>query len=152
MELYEINNSTLAIISMGRKSSKVLEEDGSKIIANSSFAILDHSCRYFGSSYAGRKEGSVSIIGNSYKIPIVVEESQDLVFFPTTSPDDEDCIWLAINKIKAYKKRKYSTTSVIFDNDTIINIPLSFGSFQNQIFRASRLCYLINVRKKDFKF
>ena len=152
MELYEINRSTLAIISMGRTITKVLEEDGSMVISNSSFAILDHSCKYFGSSYVGRKEGSIAIMGNSYKLPIVVEESQNLVFFPTTSPEDENCIWLAINKIKSYKKKKYSTTSVVFDNDTTINVPLSYGAFQNQIFRASRLCYLLNSRKNGYKF
>ena len=99
---YEINEGTLAIISMDEGCSKVIEDDNSYIVGDNAYNIIDHSCRYFGSSYNGRKEGSKSIIGQNYKLPIIIEDSMNIIFFPTASPDEDDCIWLAVNKIKSY--------------------------------------------------
>lgn len=143
---YEINEGTLAIISTGINSSKILEDKENYVIGKRSFDILDHSCKYFGSSYEGRKEGAKAIIGATYKIPIVVEDARNIVFFPTTSPDDNQCIWLAVNRIKDYYEEEFNTTKIIFDNGIELTLPLSFRAVQNQIFRATRLSYLLKNR------
>lgn len=146
-ENYEINEGTLAIISMKNDHSKVLEDQESYVIDQKSFDILDHSCKYFGSSYDGRKEGSKAIIGANYKLPIIVEDERNIVFFPTTSPDDSECVWIAVNRIRDYYEDKYNTTKIVFDNGIEIVLSLSFRAIQNQIFRATRLSYLLKSHK-----
>ncbi len=146
---YEINEGTLAIISLENGSSKILEDNRDYVVSRKSFDILDHSCRYFGSSYQGRKDGAKSIIGSSYKMPIIVEEERDIIFFPTSSPDDKECIWLAVNKINNFSKGQFNTTKIIFDNGIELVVPLSYRSFENQVYRASRLSYLLNIRKSN---
>ncbi len=146
---YEINEGTLAIISLEDGKSKILEDNKDYVVSCKSYDILDHSCRYFGSSYQGRKDGAKSIIGSSYKMPIIVEEERDIIFFPTSSPDDKECIWLAVNKINNFSKGQFNTTKIIFDNGIELIVPLSYRSFENQVYRASRLSYLLNLRKSN---
>ncbi len=148
---YEINEGTLAIISLNGKQSKVLEDNNNYIFNKRSFDILDYSCKYFGSSYEGRKEGAKSIIGASYKVPIIVEEERDLVFFPTSAYEDDDCIWVAVNRIKDYCSADFNTTIVTFDNGVQINLPISFRTVENQVFRSTRLSYLLKCRKDEKK-
>ena len=76
---YEINEGTLAILP-SEKQSKVLEDRGEYIIPNTPFEIMDYSCKYFGSSYEGRKEGTKAILDINYKVPIVVENSRNIIF------------------------------------------------------------------------
>ena len=56
--------------------------------------IIENSCEYFGSSYLGRHEGTKKLIGITHKAPIIIEESKNLIYFPTTSPRLTDCVWI----------------------------------------------------------
>ena len=149
MREYEINEGTLAVISIDDKKSKVMEDSNNYIVEKSSFDVMDHSCKYFGSSYEGRKQGSKDVIGANYKLPIIVEDGRNLVFFPTTSIEDEECMWIAVNKIKKYEQMDFNTTKITFTNNQNIIVPLSYRSIQNQIFRATRLSYILNERKRE---
>lgn len=148
---YEINEGTLALISKDKFNTKILEDKSTYLIENNSLDILDSSCKYFGSSYEGRKEGSKSIMGCGYKIPIVVEDTMNLVFFPTTSPEDDNCIWIAVNQIKDYQQEKYNMTKIIFKNNEELVVPFSFRSIENQIFRATRLSYILKMHLNSKK-
>lgn len=151
MNEYEINEGTLAILATENGKSKIIEDNNNYIINQTPFDVMEHSCKYFGSSYEGRRQGSKEIIGANYKLPIIVEDGRNLVFFPTTSVEDSSCTWIAVNKIKNYEPLKYNSTKIVFSNDQSIIIPISFRSLQNQIFRATRLSYLINKRKIESK-
>ena len=63
---YEFSKGTLAIVPNEKDGSLVYEDDERYIIHSKPFNIMDESCKYFGSSYAGRKEGSKSILGAEY--------------------------------------------------------------------------------------
>ena len=65
--------------------------------------IIKRSCEYFGSSYNGRHEGTKKLIGISHKAPIIIEESKNLIYFPTSSPRLLDCVWIGLNNIKDYE-------------------------------------------------
>ncbi len=148
MNEYEINEGTLAIVADEKGKCKVIEDNNSYVVNNTPFDVMEHSCKYFGSSYEGRRQGSKEIIGANYKLPIIVEDSRNIVFFPTLSSDDEECSWIAVNKIKKYEENEFNTTKITFINDKTIILPISYRSLQNQIFRATRLSYLLNERKK----
>lgn len=149
MKEYEINEGTLAVISIEGGKSKILEDSKNYIVNQSSYDVMDHSCKYFGSSYEGRKQGSKEVIGANYKLPIIVEDGRNLVFFPTTSVEDSECMWIAVNKIKKYEPMDYNSTKIVFNNNEFVIVPLSYRSIQNQIFRATRLSYILSERKKS---
>ena len=145
---YEINQGTLAIVPLKNGRCKIIEDDCEYLFNCTTFEILDHSCKYFGSSYNGRREGSKDLLGYNYKIPIIVEEINNLIFFPTAGADENDCMWIAVNKIKYYRKEKYNTSKITFYNEKTLNVPLSYRALQNQILRSIRLCYLLEHHKE----
>ena len=61
--------------------------------------IIENSCRYFGSSYNGRHIGTKNLTGINYKSPIIIEETKNIIFFPTTSPKQSDCSWISLKYI-----------------------------------------------------
>ena len=97
---YEFSNGTLAIVPNEEKSSLVYEDDERFIIEQSPFRIMEESCKYFGSTYEGRKDSAKAILGAEYKVPIVVEDGNNLVVFPTTSPQSSECVWISLKRIK----------------------------------------------------
>lgn len=143
---YEITYDTQAIIPIDNSKSKAIENNEEYIINSNTLSILEHSCEYFGSSYEGRKEGTKKLLGITHKSPIIVEESRKIIFFPTTSPDNSDCIWINLEKIDKYYKLEKKLSAIKFKNGDIIKINVSFGSLSNQILRASRLKYVLDER------
>lgn len=144
---YEINTSTLAVIAVDKKSSKILEENGEFIIHKPAFEIINESCKFFGSSYMGRFEGTKYLTGISYKAPIIIEESKNIIFFPTTSPRQFDCSWIAVNQISSYNN-KYGKTSIRFNNGNSLDLNISYNIIENQILRATKLDAILRKRKK----
>ena len=98
MKNYEINGETLAIIPIDENKCKIIEENNELIVYNKSSSIINNSCKYFGSSYQGRKNGSKNILGSSHKLPIIIEEISKILFFPTSSPRNDNCIWIFYKK------------------------------------------------------
>ena len=143
---YEINYETQLIIPIGKNSSKVIEQEDEYFIKNNALNILEHSCEYFGSSFEGRKEGTKKLLGMTHKSPIIIEESRKIIFFPTTSPEKEDCIWINLDKIDKYYKKENKKSSIKFKNGDIIDLNISIGSLTNQILRATRLKYILDDR------
>ncbi len=145
---YEINYGTLAVMPNSRENSLIYEDENRYIIEETPFKIMEDSCKYFGSTYKGRKESAKSILGAEYKVPIIVEDSNNLIVFPTTSPESDDCVWVSLNRIKNFEAIDANNTKITFDNEKEIIVPATFRSIQNQISRATRLDYILRKRKK----
>ncbi len=143
---YEISKGTLAIVP-NENNSLIYEDEERFLIESTPFEIMESSCKYFGSTYEGRKEGAKEILGAEYKVPIVIEDSNNLIIFPTTSPYSEDCMWIALNRIRKYYKIDAYHTKIIFDNNIEIIVPCSYRSIENQVSRASRLDLILRKRK-----
>lgn len=143
---YEITEETCALIAINELCTKVVELEDDFIINNSSLKILDYSCKYYGSSYLGRKEGSISILKKLYKIPIIVEESKSLIFFPISSPRYGNTTWISLKNIKSFIKLD-KCTEITFKSGKKIILKVSYTSLQNQILRASYLEMIFLSRK-----
>lgn len=143
---YEINYDTQIIMPLKDKSSKIIEKDEEYIINNSSLEIMEHSCEYFGSSFNGRKEGTKKLLGITHKPPIIIEESRKIIFFPTTSPEKNNCIWINLDSVNKYYKSNSKKTIIEFKNGNVIEFDISYGSLSNQILRATRLKYILEER------
>ena len=98
---YEINCDTLALVPVSESETKIIERNNIFVVNDSVMNIIENSCEYFGSSYNGRHEGTKKLIGITHKAPIIIEESKNLIYFPTTSPRLYDCIWIGLNHIKS---------------------------------------------------
>lgn len=146
---YEFSKGTLAIVPNDMETSLIYEDNDRYFINQTPFKIMEESCKYFGSSYDGRRESAKSILGAEYKVPILVEDSNNLVAFPTTSPQSDDCVWISLKRLKSFEKIDSTNTKIIFDNGIEIIVPSSFRSIENQISRASRLDLTLRNRKNS---
>lgn len=145
-ETYEINKSTLAVVPIDENRSRVLEETTEYIVNKSSFEIIEDSCKYFGSTYQGRYDGTKNLIGMSYKLPIIIEESRNIIFFPTSSPRTKECAWIALTHLDNYINDK-NDSYISFKNGYKLKVNVSIFALENQILRASRLESVLRSRK-----
>ncbi len=149
MESYEINKNTIALVPKDKKTI-VYEEDNSFVVDKTPLQIVEESCEYFGSSLEGRQVGTSKIIGFTHKVPIIVEESFDLIFFPTLSPKNEECSWLSYSHI--FKPDKFKDKTIIeLKNGKKILVDVSSAIIDNQLYRCSRLKEALQLRKIDKK-
>ena len=150
MEKYEINKETAAIVGVNDNLTKVLEKDKEYFIGDSSYSIMEHSCEYFGSSYSGRNIGSKKMLGANYKVPIIVEESNDIIFFPISEIDNPKCIWIALKWFDRVEE-EYGKTYIYLKNGKKICTKVSAYSIDNQVLRSSKLNLILNNRKNKEK-
>ena len=148
MEQYDINMGTLAIIPIDEDSTRIIEVDNDFIVKENSLKIIDNSCKFFGSSYKGRLEGTKNMIGVNYKAPIVIEDSKNIIFFPISSPRLHECFWISFKNIESYHKVLESNKTLVkFNCGYTLELPISHFSFSNQLLRSSRLENVLNLRK-----
>lgn len=148
MKAYEITGETLAIFPVEGKQSKVIETEAEYLVEQTPFEIISNSCMYFGCSYEGRQKGSKKLTGSIYKTPIIVEETRELIFFPTTSPKDNECCWINAKGIEGiHRADVYSKTKVELKNGEEYTVDISYPSFHNQMLRSTHLESRLRDRK-----
>ena len=151
MEEYEINSATIAIVPIDNEISKVYEEEEEYIIQKSANSIIKKNCEFYGSSYEGRCVGTKSLTGIKTKFPIIIEESRNIIFFPTSSIRSKQSTWIALNKIKEINQTKQKNSQILFKNNNKIDLDISVRSLENQIIRATMLKSKLYERKLEEK-
>lgn len=148
MTEYEINEATQVIRPCGKESSIVCEEDAEYEVSDTTNNIIKYNCAFYGSSYAGRCEGTKALTGLKTKYPIIIEESRKLIFFPTSSIRTQESIWLSFNQIKDIEKSG-KFCKVTFVNGKSVVLPISYYLVNNQYHRASLLKAKLYERIKE---
>ena len=148
MDCYEINASTLCIVPIDKNRSFVYEFEDCFEVNMSSSDIIKRSCLFFGSTFDGRKKFSVDLLNANYKLPIIIEEITQLIFFPTTSNICNNCIWISYNNYEYHEKNDSRTSTIKFKNGSIVSVDVSIFVLSNQIIRCNRLKLEFNKRKK----
>lgn len=149
MDSYEINKDTVALIPKDDQTI-VYEVDNSFVVNKKTLEIVEESCEYFGSSFEGRQVGTSKLIGFTHKVPIIVEESFDLIFFPTLSPKNDNCSWVSYNHV--FRPDKFKDKTIVeLKNGKKIMLDVSSAIIDNQLYRCSRLKEVLQVRKIDKK-
>lgn len=112
LDSYVINQTTMAVLPVEegkRVYSKVIERETSFYVELKPLQIIERSCRFFGSSYAGRKAGTYEVTGISHKPPIVIDSSNHLYFFPTYSSNRPQCGWISHKYIHTFQESSSET-------------------------------------------
>ena len=135
---YEITYDTQVIAPIDSETSRVIETEAEYIVNNPPLNILEYSCEYFGSSYEGRLKWSKEILKTRIKLPVIIEESKNIIFFPTRSISNNDCIWLSYNNITRIE-RNGNSTNVFFNDNRVYSIDVSYDILDRQIYNCLRL-------------
>lgn len=145
MKNYEITNKTCALISVSENETEIIELGNKFTIEQKIIDILKNSCEFYGCTLEGRIKGSKLQLGTKYKVPIIIENTREIIFFPTSSPRIENCSWISLKNIKDYKEYAYGTT-IQFNDGNKLNIPISLESLEHQIFKATKLMLISRNR------
>lgn len=113
----------------------VMINTNGKIIINGNFirSILNKSCIFYGSSLNGRLKGSKDLLKCRYKLPIIISESNRLIFFPVNK-----YFWINFNMIESFEKKE-NHTIITFKNGYKRSIFVSYRVVNNQMLKCSRL-------------
>lgn len=128
-----ISGKTL-IIYYNNFNTVMINTDG-KIIINGNFirSILNKSCIFYGSSLNGRLKGSKDLLKCRYKLPIIISESNRLIFFPVNK-----YFWINFNMIESFEKKE-NHIIITFKNGYKRSIFVSYRVVNNQMLKCSRL-------------
>ena len=147
MKDYEVNNNTMALI-YSNNNTIVYEVNGIFEIQDTiPNKIIKYSCEYFGSSFAGRVKGTNILTGITHKVPIIIEESNEIIFFPTSSSRLNNCSWIRNKYIKKLIKLPENKVEIDLTNNSKFVLNCSYESINNQLLRSSRLETIIRYRK-----
>ena len=141
-----LNDNTCAVIATYTGSKIIKKEDyiESDLTPRE---IINKNCEYYGSSLEGRIIGAKTLVGNSYKTPIIISEYLNFIMFPTSSIRESDCSWININHIDYYYSNKKGFVNIVFTNKEKTTINISIDILENQILKASRLKLVFLERK-----
>lgn len=147
MDNYEINVETLMIKPYTNGKSKVYEFSDEYIVNKVSLDILKDSCLFFGCSFEGRKEAIKNLLGIDMKVPILVEDSRNIIFFPIASCINKNSIWISYQNLLKYSKYNEFSTVLYFRNNKQIIVDAKYNLIDNQVIRCIKLDSLINKRR-----
>lgn len=150
LDNYIINYETLLIIPCEEddRKVKVYELDDEFIVCSDVLNIVKSSCLYFGSSFEGRKQGTKNMLNCEIKVPIIVEDSKNLIIFPTSSFRNKKTIWISYNCLLGYEKCDKDSTMLKFKNNNNLKIKVKYNIVDNQVIRCLKLNTFVNKRKK----
>lgn len=142
IEEYEVNTCTMFIkpIDYGAKVyTQIFEEDGEYLSPFKPLEIIKKSCDYFGCDYESRRKGTRQLIGITHKIPIAIEPTNRLFFFPTTSANRQECIWISHDHVESHKRVGEQQTMITFRNKQSHLFQVPYSTISNQLLRTSFL-------------
>ena len=85
------------------------------------------------------------------KVPILVEDSHDIIFFPVTSCINKNSIWISYQNLIKYNKFNDFSTVLFFKGNRKIKIDIRYNLVDNQVIRCLKLKSFINNRKLFFE-
>ncbi|MGX6442302.1 competence protein ComK [Neobacillus sp. K501] len=140
IEEYEVNPYTMFIkpsVYGSKIYSQIFEVEDVFLSPFKPLDIIRKSCEYFGSDYEGRKNGTRQLMGITHKSPIAIDPTNRIFFFPTTSPNRQECIWISNEHIDTYERISPQETLITFHNKQSFPFPVPFSSINNQVLRTS---------------
>ncbi|MGJ7922095.1 competence protein ComK [Neobacillus sp. LXY-4] len=150
---YVINTKTSVIIPMYEKNgylySCVIEGKLIFLVAMSPRKLINQSLLYFAKDLKGASSGAKSILGNISMLPISICSQLGIFWFPSNSPSNEDCIWIAQAHVVDYKQTDKHKTDVYLSSGHIVTINMNKKRFEKKFDRATKLRHVLTERIKS---
>jgi competence protein ComK len=142
IEEYEVNPFTMFIkpIVYGSKIySEIFEVEDEFLSPFKPLELIKSSCEYYGCDYEGRRNGTKQLVGYAHKIPIAIDPTNRIFFFPTTSPNRHECIWISHEHVRDFERINPQETLILFSNNQSYKFPVSCSSIISQLERTAYL-------------
>ncbi|MBT2686836.1 competence protein ComK [Bacillus sp. ISL-47] len=147
---YIIHPETKAILpefdAKGRCYSKVIQGSQTFIVTMKPIEIMQTSLSYYGSSLEGAISGSKSIVGACQAAPIRIAGNIDMYWFSHISPQNDECVWLALHHVHRILPEKYNQAKVMLIDGPSITLDISERKLSDRYDRAEQLEVKITKR------
>ncbi len=130
--------------------TKVITTSGEFIVDIDSKKIVDHSCKFFGSSLSERINMTKRLVNIKSKSPIIIEESRNIIFFPLKSVRERCNTWISFNNLEKFVKSGDKTVFYFKENKQVV-IDFSYYIIDNQVTRSLMLDYELKKRRESLK-
>lgn len=148
--MYEIDLSTLMLIGIDDSKTLVVTLEKEFIVDECAKKIIDNSCKYFGSTLVERIKATQRVVNIRSKVPIIIENSRNIIFFPLKSCREKSNIWISFNNLVRYEK-KDNVTYLYFKENKVQKLDFSYYIIDNQVTRSLFLDYEMNKRRKSLE-
>ena len=148
--MYEIDLSTLMLIGIDDSRTLVVTLEKEFIVDECAKKIIDNSCKYFGSTLVERIKATQRVVNIRSKVPIIIENSRNVIFFPLKSCREKSNIWISFNNLVRYEK-KDNVTYLYFKENKVQKLDFSYYIIDNQVTRSLLLDYEMNKRRKSLE-
>ncbi len=150
MDNYIINENTLCFTQDIDNTDEILviEKKRKFNIKMKCLKFINKSCCCYGHSYNVQRQIIIDNFNFYIKTPIVVSEYNMFIFFPTSSPSSNECIWISYNNVDRYVKED-NYTKIYFKGGKILNISAKYTTIDSQITKCIKIeRYLNNLKVK----
>ncbi len=145
MKNYLIDNDTVALLKK-RDKTIIYTLDDLKIFNTNYKFILEYNCNYYGSSLDGRKKSAKSILNVKYRVPIIVDESHNIILLQLNSSRDKECLFLVANKILDMEEEN-NQLKITCINKQEFYVNLSKKSLEKMLLQSFKLNNTLKSRK-----
>lgn len=126
----------LKSVTTGKYLSEIITTHGIYYSKIDPVELLNRACLRHHSSKEGREEAARKLLNFHQKPPFLI--SEDIAVFPTRSSKHPDCMWIFSHFFKAEALEK-EKTKITFQNETVIEVPVSLYTVKQQKFRMHTL-------------
>ncbi|MEQ6389933.1 competence protein ComK [Bacillaceae bacterium S4-13-58] len=150
---YEVTPYTYAVLPFNTADvtgSLVVEKGKYLFIDKKPKVLMERACKFFGSSIQGRVQGTRQISGMTHKVPIAVDPHSGMFFFPTNSPTNPKCAWIAHSHISKIITISEKESELLFVTGEKVHVFISPGSLRNQVHRTAHFRYLFIERLQTY--
>lgn len=145
MENYIINNKTIGLLKLHKKTM-IISVDKVEVFNISINRILEYNCNYYGASLKGRRNSAKNILKIQYKVPIIIDDKNNLIIIQLNSPRNKVSLFLVTNKIINYENY-YNFLKIYCCNNVNFKVKISKNIFEKLIIKSIQLNNILNWRK-----
>ncbi|SER59740.1 competence protein ComK [Salisediminibacterium halotolerans] len=150
---YIITNKTMALYPANHSDYDTLVYDVDAVygVRQTVTMIIDNSCRQYCSDMHSRRRYVSDLTQVHKKVPLLIDETNAIFTFPTHSPTDLRCVWLAFHHVSTYVPDEHDPNITIvktYSNRTL-TVTISYNTFKKQITRTG---YGVAKFQDRFKF
>ncbi|MDZ5471368.1 competence protein ComK [Bacillus sp. 31A1R] len=154
-----LTKNTMAVSSRydqcGNLTSLVFDKKGKHKVDKSSKKLIEDTLLFFAESFEGAVKGAKSVIGRHHMPPIVICAALNMYWFPTHSPDNDECTWFSLAHIARVIPLDAQHCKVIFKNGESILVNMKSTRLEAKRNLAAKLKTIVDDRchiKRTFLF
>ncbi|WNF37378.1 competence protein ComK [Bacillaceae bacterium IKA-2] len=154
-EHYEVNKNTMPLLSVAHPDydTIALEPNFKCYVRKPPLQLIKLACLEGGSTYEGRRAAVVYQTGVKHKVPIPVDQLEQIYAFPTHSPKEFECAWIFPNHIRLITPyivpNHPKQTKILFTNFKHIILPVSYYTIEKQLQRSSYMMIRVSHRLSE---